>query len=135
MDPEIDEFLERVIGASPGLTSVWLIGSRANATAIVGSDWDFIAFGTQATLEFLRTATHLHDEKTDFLVVTNGEDFQAAWGETDKTGSLSEWKWNELSDTEATYVQSKWMERDDGSRVELTDRRAILAWRRRDNEL
>ena len=134
MEPQIDRFLDLVAASSPGLTSVWLIGSRANGTATSSSEWDFIAFGTEATLEFLRTATHLHHEKTDFFVVTNGEDFQAAWGEIDKTGSLSEWNWNELSKTEAKYTQAKSVEREEGSRVELIDRRAVLAWPRPENE-
>jgi predicted nucleotidyltransferase len=133
MEPQIERFLEQVSASSPGLGSIWLIGSRANGTATASSDWDFIAFGTEATLQFLRTATHLHREKTDFLVVTNGEDFQVAWGEIDKTGSLSEWNWRERSKTEAEYMQSKWVEREECSRVEVIDRRAVLVWPRLEN--
>src|SRR5688572_12180952 len=110
MDAQTRTFVEQVAAVSPGLTSVWLIGSRANGTATASSDWDFIAFGNEATLAFLRGASALHREKTDFLVVTNGEDFQAAWGEVNKTGSLSEWQWKDLSESEAEYMQSKWVE-------------------------
>ncbi len=80
MEQQIERFLEQVATSSPGLGSVWLIGSRANGTATESSDWDFIAFGTEATLKYLRAATQLHRAKTDFLVVTNGEDFQVCMG-------------------------------------------------------
>ena len=130
MDPQTSAFLEQVVAMSPGLTSVWLVGSRANGTATAASDWDFIAFGTQATLKFLRETTALHRAKTDFLVVTNGEDFQAAWGEVSKSGSLSEWQWKSLSESESEYMQSKWVEREDGSGVVVTRGRAVRVWSR-----
>jgi len=130
LEPKLGRLVKQVAALSPGLTSTWLIGSRANGTATASSDWDFIAFGTEATLKFLRTAAHLHDRQVDFLVVTNGEDFQAAWGALGKRGSLSEWSWMALSNTEAKYMQSKQVEREGWSNVEVTDGRAILVWPR-----
>jgi predicted nucleotidyltransferase len=135
MDVEIRTFLERVAAITPGLNSIWLIGSRANGTATESSDWDFVAFGTEATLDFLREATLLHREKIDFLVVTNGEDFRAAWGEVDKSGSLSEWKWEVLSEGKSEYMQSKSIEREGGSRVVVTQCPAIRVWPRHENAL
>jgi predicted nucleotidyltransferase len=128
LDDQLRIFLKQIADSSPELDSIWLIGSRANGTATESSDWDFIAFGTSSTLETLRSDTRLHREKTDFLVVTNGEDFEAAWGEIDKTGSLSEWEWKVLSASESEYTQSKWVEREEGSRVECTRSRGIKVW-------
>lgn len=128
MDLQALVFLEQVANASPDLESIWLIGSRANGMATESSDWDFVAFGTRNTLTFLRGATLLHREKTDFFVVTNGDDFEAAWGERSKTGSLSEWEWEQLSASESEYTQAKWVEREDGSRVKLTRARATKVW-------
>ena len=125
IDLTIDEFLHRVAFECPMLSSVWLIGSRANGTATPKSDWDFIAFGTPDSLEFLRRAVHLHREDTDFFVVTNGDDFAAAWGATHKTGSLKEWEWKQDSDSLSWYTGSKLEDREDGVRVQLLQRKAI----------
>ena len=130
MDPQTIAFLEKVAAASPGLASIWLIGSRANGTATAASDWDFIAFGTSATLQFLRQTTALHRANTDFFVVTNGEDFEAAWGELDKTGCLTEWQWRNLSESESEYMQSRRGGFKDGSRVLVTRGLAVRVWPR-----
>ena len=107
---------------SPGCR---LIGSRANGSETASSDWDFIAFGTEATLAQLKCATHLHRENVDFLVVTNGDDFRAAWGALDKSGSLSGWQWKKLSESEAEYVKAK-SAGAGGSGVALTRKRAAV---------
>lgn len=135
MDAQTEAFLQRVATQSPGLASVWLIGSRAKGTVTASSDYDFVAFGTEATLAFLREAKSLHRENTDFLVVTNGEDFQSAWGAVDKGGFLSKWEWKEVSEDHAEYMQSKWVEREDGSRIAITRGRAVKVWPRHANAL
>jgi hypothetical protein len=128
INPDVRDFLFRLASECPALSSVWLIGSRANGTATPSSDWDFIAIGTEQSLEYLRGATHLHRNDTDFLVVTNGDDFSAAWGETDKRGSLSEWEWKEISESHSRYTQAKRMGPEDGSAVELQVREALRVW-------
>ena len=128
LDTPTSQFLAQVAAISPGLKSIWLVGSRANGTTTSESDWDFIAFGTNETLEFLQNATALHRTRTDFLVVTNDEDFRAAWGEPDKTGSLSEWHWKELNSTEAEYMQSKWIDQEDGAGVKVSRAIGIKVW-------
>ena len=130
MDAETQFYIEQLAVVSPQLASIWLIGSRANGTNTAISDWDFIAFGSEQTIAYLRQTKHLHRDNTDFLIVTNGDDFQAAWGELDKTGSLKEWQWKQLTDTEAEYMQSKWVEHEDGSSVKTTQSRAIKVWPR-----
>ncbi|AVQ00331.1 hypothetical protein C7S18_23830 (plasmid) [Ahniella affigens] len=127
---QILPFIEELAAASPDLRSVWLIGSRANGTSTEHSDWDFIAIGSAETLLFLRGAKHLHREKTDFLVVTNGDDFEAAWGGREKTGSLTKWQWTQRTESEAEYMQSKWVDAEDGSGGRVTRARGIRVWPR-----
>jgi hypothetical protein len=126
MDGETTAFLARLAQEAPGITSIWLLGSRANRTATASSDWDFIAFGTEPTLAFLQEATHLHRPEIDFLVVTNGEDFHAAWGERDKTGSLTEWQWSWHSEIAAEYMQAK--QRKDGSGADVSQAASVRVW-------
>ena len=83
---EIATFLNEVISTCPAVTSIWLIGSRANRTATEASDWDFIAFGSEDAYTCLRESTSLHRPDTDFLVVVDGDSFRNAWGPVGKSG-------------------------------------------------
>lgn len=89
---------------------IWLIGSRANGTARMNSDWDFFVFGNADVYEQLRT--HLPIENIDLLVVTNGDEFASPWPrEADgaiKRGSLTAWKWQQLTSDRASYEATKW---------------------------
>ncbi len=128
MSPEIQTLINAIGQRTPGLAAVWLIGSRANGTAKPSSDWDFIAIGTAETLAHLRAATDLHRTDVDFLVVSNGDDFEVAWGEREKHGSLAEWQWEQLDERNAVYTQSKWKDAIDGAGVRLTRVRAKRVW-------
>jgi predicted nucleotidyltransferase len=116
------------VAQAPSVAAIWLIGSRANGTERGESDWDLLVFGTQQTLAFLASSGSLHKSEVDLLVVTNGDDFQAAWGERSKHGSLSEWQWQQVSETEAQYMQAKWQEREEGSGVVVSQSRAVRVW-------
>lgn len=133
MDEHTQSFVKQVAAECPHLTSIWLFGSRANGTEKATSDWDFLAFGSDEALKFLRAATHLHRDNTDFFVVTNEENFVAAWGEKDKAGSLSGWEWKRISELIAEYTQTKSIEQEDGSRVELTRMKAVKVWPRHES--
>jgi predicted nucleotidyltransferase len=128
MDAEIRQFIESIGRSAPGLGDVWLIGSRANGTAMQSSDWDFIAIGTADTLDFLKSSPRFHRADVDFLVVTDGDGFISAWGATEKRGYLSEWGWEQESATVAHYNQTKWVDRADGSDIQTTRVRAIKVW-------
>ena len=128
MTPEITSFIAEIAATCPELRSIWLIGSRANGTATSKSDWDFIAFGSEAAHECLQASTQIHRRRTDFLVVTNGDDFRNAWGRKKKGGSLCEWEWKAVSDTLSEYTEAKWIEGEDSAGVKLTRRKAIRLW-------
>lgn len=106
----ISLWLEPVHNRFPSLGSIWLIGSRANNMARPDSDWDFVAFGSELLLNRISASKDLHRSDVDFLVVFNGNDFRAAWGETSKQGALSEWQWKELGENRAEYLEAKWSE-------------------------
>ena len=69
IEAEIFSLLVQVKAAYPSIKSIWLIGSRANGCAINNSDWDFLVFANQETLELLRCAIGFHRANIDFLVV------------------------------------------------------------------
>lgn len=100
-------FVERVSRAG---YEVWLMGSRANGTARINSDWDLLIFGDKALLDALKKEDPLGE--VDVLVVHDGNAFQSPWNKTDegilKSGSLSGWEWQRKSATEATYSGTKW---------------------------
>ena len=125
MNSDIYSWLTQVKTTVPSIESIWLIGSRANGNASETSDWDFIAFGTGEALEQIRNASELHRPDADFLVVVNGEDFENAWGERDKTGALSSWEWKRVSDMRAEYTEAKWVETEEEAKVVLRRRHAI----------
>lgn len=128
MDPfDVAEYANALAAASPGVREIYMLGSRANGTAREDSDWDLLIIGNEQTLRFLRTATHLHRADIDCLVATN-EEFENAWGEKLKTGSLPGWKWERLNDFFAEYTENKWSETENGGDVVSRRRRAVQLW-------
>lgn len=107
MNPELLEFVAELSDRFDcRILSIWLFGSRANGNAKALSDWDLLVFSDRAVLEELRKDEHLHRGSADLLVVYDGDNFEKPWGET-KSGSLSQWKWQQLSPTSAQYESIK----------------------------
>jgi predicted nucleotidyltransferase len=126
----MEEYVQAVASRCPSLKSVWLVGSRVDGSHSAASDWDFLAFGDPSTLECLRHATDLHRSNVDFLVVTDGDQFQNAWGIKEKTGSLKLWEWDEKSRNEAEYMGSKAAPGANWGGVVVTRRPAKRIWPR-----
>ena len=127
---EIAGFILTVIDRCNGIQSVWLIGSRANGTASESCDWDLIAFGSKTVLDCLRRTLELHRPDVDFFVVTNGNEFENAWGGREKTGSLTHWKWQEISEVKAEYTEAKWVGDVENGEVIRKRKLALCLWRR-----
>lgn len=128
MNPfDVAEYANVLATECPGVNEIFLLGSRANGTARDDSDWDLFVFGDRNSLELLRNATHLHRPDVDCLVVTN-EEFENAWGQELKTGSLPAWKWERLNVIFAEYTENKWSESENGGDVVSRRRRAIQLW-------
>lgn len=126
LDAKIQSFINSLVTQCKGINSIWLFGSRANESATDRSDWDFLAFGSEETYQYLQGASELHQPDIDFFVVVNGNDFKSTWGEKDKSGSLSLWEWVELSDECAQYTESKQGENSYASVIKT--KKAFRVW-------
>ena len=99
----------------PSITKVWLLGSRANGTETDFSDWDFLVFSEAPIYEEIKRDTKLHREDVDLLLVDGEEgEFLNPFGRTEKGGSLTNWKWNEVSDELANYEGTKFVSDGEG---------------------
>ncbi len=107
LNENLEMYVAELTAAYPGISSVWLIGSRANGTERVDSDWDFLVFANQSVLAQLRADTQFHKESVDLLVVYDGSNFENAWGSRKKTGDLKRWRWHPINETLATYEGTK----------------------------
>ncbi|WP_145976124.1 nucleotidyltransferase domain-containing protein [Nitrospira moscoviensis] len=123
----IGNFIKLLTAACDGLQSIWLIGSRANGTAKPDSDWDLLAFGSPAVLAYLRSCPEYHRSDIDFLVVTDGDHFENAWGMKNKSGSISNWEWCQISDEYAYYTGAKASGTDD---IVVDRQISLLLWAR-----
>jgi len=90
--------------------AVWLIGSQANPTGKPPADWDFMVFGNEALLDELSSQQPITD--ADPLIVFDGVAFKSPWPRASdgviKTGSLTNWKWQQISEESASYEGTKW---------------------------
>jgi predicted nucleotidyltransferase len=105
---EIAEYLHAVLNQATGVTEIWLIGSRANGTAAVRSDWDLLVFGGDEAHAHIKSAVGLHRDDVDLLVVDASGEFRKPWGDP-KSGSLSSWEWKLVGPDSATYRGAKWI--------------------------
>lgn len=106
MENHLSFYLPQLITMYSQIESIWLIGSRANDTHKEDSDWDFLIFADEELLNSLEKRPALRLQYVDFLVVFNGDDFRDPW--SNKRGSLSDWKWKQLSTGRAKYWEVKW---------------------------
>ncbi|MGE5268897.1 MAG: hypothetical protein ACM3JG_04405 [Thiohalocapsa sp.] len=123
----LNRYVSELVAVCPDISAMWLIGSRAQQTADLNSDWDFIAFGNAKALRSLRQRKALNKAMVDLLVVYDGNRFEKPWRESDgrkKKGSLRDWEWQQISDKKATYRATKFSEDSDFVRVG----HAILVW-------
>jgi hypothetical protein len=122
-------YISNLVGAYPSIHEVWLFGSRANGSAGLGSDWDYMVFANESTLERLRSDVRFHDAGIDLMIVTDGDQFAAAWSEGSrvKRGRLGEvgggWHWVRLSRTTAMYRATK-RPKADGLEVQVSQQYA-----------
>ncbi len=109
IDSNIRCYLENLTSTYPEIDAIWLIGSRANASARNDSDWDLVAFGNEKILNSLREDTTFNCNNIDLLVVYDGNRFTEPWGDNPKHGSLEQLNWSLLSNSQVEYTQTKWI--------------------------
>lgn len=124
---EIAEYARGLAEACGGITTIWLLGSRANGTARDDSDWDLLVFGSEDVFECLQSNDEVHRDDVDCFVLLDDDAFERAWGER-KSGSLAGWKWQQLTATQAQYTETRWSDREGSTGVISKQRRAIRIW-------
>ena len=136
MKDELDIFVSQLVSNFPGISSIWLFGSRANKTAKAFSDWDVLVFGDEETFINLKKNEFFHRGAVDLLVVTDGDNFKKPYGEA-KSGSLSEWKWKETGSNEAEYISVKFVPDEAGGNLGEIDKKILkstLLYRKPNND-
>lgn len=117
----ITVYLDRLTSAYPGITAVWLFGSRANGLFKARSDWDLLVFGDDSILESLRANETFRQPEIDLFVVHDGNRFESPWAGDDgtKLGRLQNsfeygpdryvygYRWKEISESEASYISTR----------------------------
>lgn len=112
---EVQAHIFKLAQVYPGITEIWLIGSRANGNARIDSDWDLLMFADSETFLEITKRPEFKQPGVDLLVVYDNLHFQEPWPESadgyePKTGALrglGEWDWERISDVDATYTGTK----------------------------
>lgn len=136
---EASKYVVDLVVAYPSIREVWLFGSRANGSARLESDWDYMAFADDATLTALRADSRFHRARIDLKIVTDGIQFAAPWpgpGRSDN-GSLAKvdggWHWHRLSPTQVTYRATK-APGVEGATVQIFEQSALLVYPHTDED-
>jgi len=115
MNKEIKNYLAELKALYPEISSIWLIGSRANGTARQDSDWDFLLFGNEQIFKDLTNDDYFHRNDVDLLVIVDSEGhFKKPRGQY-KQGTLASWQWKQLTDDAASYRSVKFIPDSPGS--------------------
>ena len=132
---ELGVFISRVLASCLDIRSLWSIDHPPEDSLLVPAPSQVLAFADLHTLHQLRRSTELHRDDLDFLVVTDGDVFENAWGRCRVSGSLARWAWRYASPEEAFYDESRWDPRggNAGGVVRLR-RKALLIWRSADSQ-
>lgn len=104
----IEKYVNDLKSEFPSITSVWLIGSRANGSERDDSDWDFLVFSSSPIHEEIKNNAVFHREDVDLLIIGENGEFSKPFGKP-KAGSLMKWKWNQVSDVLAHYEGCEWV--------------------------
>ena len=127
----LSRFVKQLVYRCPAMRSVWTIGERADGDAADSPRpfaWDLVAFADSATLHYLRRAADLHRADVLLRVVTDGDRFEIAWGDVERSGSLFGWDWCRATEVDAFYSEARWALPVEAGNVERTRHRAACVW-------
>ena len=125
----VAELISRVVATCLEIRSVWLVNLAPDESDEEPRQYQLMAFADTATLLRLRKLEDLHRSDVHFLVITDGDAFDTAWGPTKLTGSLGRWAWRAGAPGEAYYSRSNWTKLSgDVGQVLRVRRKALLAW-------
>lgn len=108
---ELGMYVDELRKRFSSISEVWLLKPKPNAETSRCA-WEFLAFASEEALLALRKDRTVHRDDVHFMVVTDGDRFESAWG-SPSAGRLSDIAWQPLDIHSATYL--------DGS----TERRAV----------
>lgn len=121
--------VSRVVATCLEIRSVWLVDLSPDDSDAEPRQYQLMAFADAATLLRLRKLEDLHRSDVHFLVITDGDAFDTAWGPTKLSGSLGRWAWRDGEPGEAFYSRSSWTKLSgDVGQVSRVRRKALLAW-------
>lgn len=103
---ELGMYVDELRKRCSSIAEVWLLDPQPNARTSRCASWQFMVFGNKDTLRALRKDATLHRRDVQFIVVTDGDRFESAWGNP-RAGRLSEIAWQPLSLHSATYLAAE----------------------------
>lgn len=101
IDKAVRTYLETLISEHNSIDSIWFIGSRANGTNRIDSDWDFLIFADKETLNSLKQSSSSRLKNVHVLVVYDENNFENPWSSS--KGSFDTWKWKQDTENTAKY--------------------------------
>ena len=101
------------LSLDPTITSVWLIGSRANDTPKEASDWDLLAFRTHDP-----SPTNARRPGVDVLSVGPSEQILLEGKSEEYAFSLSDLEWTETSERTASYRGKHFVKYPEGQAID-----------------
>ena len=127
--PTVLSFIHLVLATCPDIRAVWSLDHEPGGPWSDEGPCRLLAFANASVLKCLQASDDLHRADIEFLVVVDGDEFASAWGPSNLSGSLARWAWRQTATDEAYYDESRWAERDGGSRAVVRVRRkAFLVW-------
>jgi hypothetical protein len=108
LSEEMKEYISNLKSRLRSISSVWLLGSRANGTANSESDWDFLVFSDTPIFDEIKNDPSFHRDDIDLLLVAQNGAFSKPFGQP-KGGTLEKWKWQRVSSEKAQYEGSRWV--------------------------
>jgi hypothetical protein len=139
-ETEARRYIEDLVAAYPRIREVWLYGSHANGTARDDSDWDYLAFADDATLQALWEHPRFRHPDIDLMIVVEdvyeGKIFIQPWlaAGGQKRGTLADepggLRWRLLSPTIAEYESTRQDPSAPGGVRVASGLRAVRVYRR-----
>ena len=107
--------LNQLISEEP-TQAIWFIGSRANGSERIDSDWDFIAFVNDEIHE--RNARHIN---VDIVRVDKNMQCLLEGENQNLSGSFHNWRWRQIDTESSLYTYRKTPDVENGQGFDIAD--------------
>ena len=116
---EVQSIIEQV-KREADIISIWFIGSRANNTHNLESDWDFICFFNRSIQEHKQRS-----KMVDIIQVGNDDKYLLEGQSVKMEGDFSKWNWRQVDSNSSQYISRKVPELEPGVPHNLDDVRYV----------